>query len=749
MNFRLQLLSIATPNSAPSNGENVILLCENETQDSQKSFKTAPFQTRISVTEIALHRGEIGFGSVQGRLGAVEDLTAYRLDERIHLWAKLAATPSSVEQRPLFALLSEFLARLQKELQLDHFAFTFYDPTREVVSVIFEAGAFRVPREVPVQADSLGLVLHQQQPIEVSDVHSETRFPDLLKLAVAAGVRSFRVVPLSTNARRLGTLGVARHQPGRFSQADVLQLDRAAQWVAAIVENAFMADTVAAEKARLETLLGISRALISGLDMQKVFLDVSGFIGRVFKPDFTHLSLYDSTADAMKFYIMESAGDVVHSPEKLVPASECPAGIAHKDGQFRQFSQDDLLLIGSQHANELLQSGIRSLSCFPLASHGRKLGTLGLASTQERELSLDDLVLLKQIAALMAMAIDHAQAYEEIARLKDRLAKEKLYLEDEIRAQHNFGEVVGNSPALRQVLKQVEIAAPSDATVLILGETGTGKELIARALHRLSARRDNNFIKLNCAAIPTGLLESELFGHEKGAFTGAISQKIGRLELADKGTVFLDEIGEIPLELQPKLLRALQDQEFERLGGVRTIKVNVRVLAATNRNLPKAVDEHQFRRDLYYRLNVFPIRLPALRDRPGDIPLLVRYFVQKFARRMGKSIDSIPVDLVQHLEHWHWPGNIRELENFLERSVILTQGKVLYAPLAELRMAPDQNHNFGTLEEIEREYILRMLREAGGIIAGVRGAAARLGMKRTTLQSRMLKLGITREHYQQ
>jgi len=306
---------------------------------------------------------------------------------------------------------------------------------------------------------------------------------------------------------------------------------------------------------------------------------------------------------------------------------------------------------------------------------------------------------------------------------------------------------VGNSTALRQVLKQVEIAAPSDATVLILGETGTGKELIARALHRLSARRDNNFIKLNCAAIPTGLLESELFGHEKGAFTGAISQKIGRLELADKGTVFLDEIGEIPLELQPKLLRALQDQEFERLGGVRTIKVNVRVIAATNRNLDTAVNEHQFRRDLYYRLNVFPLRLPALRDRTGDIPLLVRYFVQKFARRMGKRIESIPADVIQELERWHWPGNIRELANFLERSVILTQGTVLYAPMAELRMASPDRNITGTLEDIEREHILRTLREAGGVIAGVTGAAARLGMKRSTLQSRMQKLGITRQQY--
>jgi formate hydrogenlyase transcriptional activator len=319
-----------------------------------------------------------------------------------------------------------------------------------------------------------------------------------------------------------------------------------------------------------------------------------------------------------------------------------------------------------------------------------------------------------------------------------------------MRSQNNFGEVVGNSPALREVLQQVEIAAPSDATVLVLGETGTGKELIARALHRLSSRREGNFIKLNCAAIPSGLLESELFGHEKGAFTGAVSQKIGRLELADKGTLFLDEIGEIAMELQPKLLRVLQDHEFERLGGVKTIRINIRLIAATNRDLAQAVEEHQFRSDLFYRLNVFPIRLPPLRERAGDIPMLVRYFVQKLARRMSKNIDSIPAELLREFEKWHWPGNVRELENFIERSIILTQGSVLFAPVAELRidLAHAMRKSGSTLEDVEREYILRTLRESGGVIAGIRGAAARLGMKRTTLQSKMHRLGITRDEYE-
>jgi formate hydrogenlyase transcriptional activator len=388
--------------------------------------------------------------------------------------------------------------------------------------------------------------------------------------------------------------------------------------------------------------------------------------------------------------------------------------------------------------------------CFPLLSRGRKLGTLGLASLREDAPFANDISLFRHIAAQIAVAVDNAYAHDEIARFKDKLAKEKLYLEDELRHEHNFGEVIGTSPALKEVLKQVQIAAPSGATVLVLGETGTGKELIARAVHRLSSRHEGNFIKLNCAAIPTGLLESELFGHEKGAFTGAVSQKVGRVELADRGTLFLDEIGEIPTELQPKLLRVLQDQEFERLGGVRTIKVNLRLIAATNRDLAQAVEERQFRSDLYYRLNVFPIRVPALRERRGDIPLLVRYFVQKFARRMGKNIESIPSEIVHELEQWHWPGNVRELENFIERSVILTQTSTFYAPITELKIAsPDRSRNSGsTLEDVEREYILRTLRESGGVIAGVRGAAARLGMKRTTLQSRIQKLGIVREEYE-
>ena len=337
------------------------------------------------------------------------------------------------------------------------------------------------------------------------------------------------------------------------------------------------------------------------------------------------------------------------------------------------------------------------------------------------------------------------RAEEELAR-KER---EKRYLEEELNTEHRFEDIIGESVGLKRVLKEVETVAAADVTVLLLGETGTGKDLIARAIHQLSPRRERTLVKLNCAAIPSGLLESELFGHEKGAFTGAISQKIGRLELAHQGTLFLDEIGDLPLEVQPKLLRALQEKEFERLGGIRTIPVDIRLVAATNRNLEKMVADREFRSDLYYRVRVFPISIPPLRERREDIPLLVRYFVEKHALRMNKKIESIPPEIMKALTKWDWPGNIRELENFIERCVILSKGPLLRAPLSELQLpeetaGPSQDVS---LEATERGHILHVLREAKGMIGGPGGAAARLGLKRTTLNSKLKKLGIKRADY--
>ena len=341
--------------------------------------------------------------------------------------------------------------------------------------------------------------------------------------------------------------------------------------------------------------------------------------------------------------------------------------------------------------------------------------------------------LLVQVAGQVAIAVENAVAFQEIGELKNKLAQEKLYLEDEIRSEMNFDEIVGESPSLRSVLKQVETVAPTDSTVLIQGETGTGKELIARAIHNLSPRREHTFVKVNCAAIPAGLLESELFGHERGAFTGAIAQRLGRFELANGGTIFLDEVGDIPLELQPKLLRVLQEQEFERLGSTRTIRVDVRLVAATNRDLAEMVAARTFRNDLYYRLHVFPLVVPPLRERQEDIPALVRYFVQKYARRMNRAVETIPTETLDVLVHYAWPGNIRELENLIERAVIVSPGPVLRVPLSEMKLPTEPTGGDTlTLKAAEREHIMRALEATGWVLAGPRGAAARLGMKRTT-----------------
>jgi formate hydrogenlyase transcriptional activator len=405
-------------------------------------------------------------------------------------------------------------------------------------------------------------------------------------------------------------------------------------------------------------------------------------------------------------------------------------------------------------------------------NQGRVVGVLAIARTTENFFTPEDVDFLKEASGQIAIAIENCLAYREVSELKEKLAQEKLYLESEIRGDMDFGQIVGNSPALKRVLQLVETVAPNDSTVLLLGETGTGKELIARAIHDRSRRKDRTFVKVNCAAIPTGLLESELFGHEKGAFTGAITQKIGRLELADQGTLFLDEVGDILPEIQPKLLRALQEREFERLGSTHTRKVNIRLIAATNRDLEKMVAAHEFRSDLYYRLNVFPIRIPPLRERKDDIPLLVSYFVEKFAKQMQKKIDSIPASVMKALKTWEWPGNIRELENLVERAVILTRGRALETPLSELRkVAVDEAKSPADQSDIarivketikalhttsnvadqdtkrQRDVIVRALTESKGRVGGADGAAARMGINRTTLLARMKKFGIDPRDY--
>src|SRR5271169_645710 len=390
----------------------------------------------------------------------------------------------------------------------------------------------------------------------------------------------------------------------------------------------------------------------------------------------------------------------------------------------------------------MVAEGLKTQCVIPLVSRGRVVAALSINRSTDDPFLPDEFDFLKEASGQIAIAIENCLTFSETSELKEKLAQEKLYLEEEIRGDMDFEQIVGNSPALKHVLQLVETVAPNDSTVLLLGETGTGKELIARAIHDRSRRKNRTFVKLNCAAIPTGLLESELFGHEKGAFTGAITQKMGRLELADQGTLFLDEVGDIPLEVQPKLLRALQEREFERLGSTRTKKVNVRLVAATNRDLEEMIEEKQFRSDLYYRLNVFPIRLPPLRERPEDIPLLVRYFSQKYARRMQKRIENIPAAALRKLARWHWPGNVRELQNLVERAVILTRSSTLAICVPELANGGGNLAPARAEKSDEQDRIVRILRETKGRVGGPKGAATRLGLKRTTLLTRMKKLGI-------
>ena len=508
-------------------------------------------------------------------------------------------------------------------------------------------------------------------------------------------------------------------------------------------------DRKRAEEALISQL---STALLANMDAGKLLGAISATIRDVIPHDNAGLVLYDAAAGDMVVQFLGHEGTDVFPRELRVPIGSSLSGMAFKTREPVILERMDDSRFAADTTSYMRRMGMQSGCWVPLIHHGEVIGALSVVSRVEARFGQREAEMLVQIAGQVAMAVDHSMAVRRIAELRDQLRQEKQYLEEEINLERRFDDIVGESTGLRRVLKEIATVAPTDATVLIQGETGTGKELLARAIHRLSPRNDRTFIKLNCAAIPAGLIESELFGHEKGAFTGAIARKIGRLELAHEGTLFLDEIGELPLDLQPKLLRALQEREIERLGGTRPIQVNVRLSAATNRDLAKMVMEKTFRSDLFYRLKVFPVFSPPLRERLSDIPILVRHFVSAHSRRMGKLIESIPNETMQALIRWPWPGNIRELENFLERAVILTRGPVLYVPLAELETAGQENESDAesespTLQSAEREHILRALREAKGQIGGDDGAAAKLGLKRTTLNSKIKKLGIERSEY--
>jgi len=515
---------------------------------------------------------------------------------------------------------------------------------------------------------------------------------------------------------------------------------------------------------RLQLLLNLTSRITSSLDLREVLRAIAANIREVMQADLVTVSLPDAASGKIRVFAVDFPHGKGVIKEDLLVA---PSTAAKK-------AMDTLkpIVLDSPESDCVPGNaeGIRAQCIIPLVNRDRVLGILCSSRTTETPFVPEDVDFLSRESGQIAIAIENALAYHEISELKDKLAQEKLYLEEEIRSDSGFERIIGKSAPLKHVLQLLETVAPSDSTVLLLGETGTGKELIARAIHDRGRRKDRTFVKLNCAAIPTGLLESELFGHEKGAFTGAITQKIGRLDLADQGTLFLDEVGDIPIEIQPKLLRALQEREFERLGSTHTRKVNVRLVAATNRNLEKMVADREFRSDLFYRLNVFPIRIPSLRERKEDIPLLVSYFVQKFAKQMQKQIESVPSAVMKGLTAWEWPGNIRELENFIERAVILTRGKALEVPLTELRKTetemavdavvnkkraarkafssgPDINAGAEEYERKQREEIIQALTACKGRVGGTDGAAIRLGISRTTLIYRMRRLGIYAKMY--
>ncbi len=685
-------------------------------------------------------------------LKSAEDICSPRYE------ALLQVSEAISLHRDLSVLLHDLAQRLHAVVDFDFIKLVLHDDVKAVMRLhILETrhgGANTTEIECSIDESPGGMAWKIQQPVLVQHLDQETRFPKVMELLRREGIQSFCAVPLTTSHRRLGALGFGSQSREAYSECDLDFLMQVSKQVAVAVDNALnfsraesSQEQLIRERDRLRLILDINNAVASILDVRELFVAISKSLQHVVKHDYCSLGLYHRENNQLRLYALDFPEGKGWIHEGMIrQADEVPAGVAITTKQPVLFTASDYEGYHSDFVCRLKAEGVQSGCCVPLIAHGQVLGVLNVASFQEAAFAQVDADLLQQVANQISIAVENALAYLAIEELKNKLAEEKLYLEEEIKTSYNFKEFVAESNALKRVLKQVEHVAPTDSTVLIMGETGTGKELIARALHGLSSRRERAFVRMNCAAIATGLVESELFGHERGAFTGAIAQKVGRFELAHRGTLFLDEIGDLPLELQSKLLRVLQEQEFERLGGTRTIRVEVRLIAATNRVLKKMVEQGQFRSDLYYRLNVFPIIVPPLRERPEDIPLLVRYFAQKYARQMNREIVTIPTETMARLSAYQWPGNIRELQNLIERAVILSPGPVLLVPLTELEPGKSIMSSNGTahLNEIERTHILRILNETKWVISGPSGAAARLGMKRTTLISRMQKLAISR-----
>jgi formate hydrogenlyase transcriptional activator len=613
-----------------------------------------------------------------------------------------------------------------------------------------------VGTEIPYRGTAIGRAIEEQEVVFVSDIQEVYRTPQLNSRYNPAGLQSGYILPISTPRKKLGVLTFATIEKGKFSPDDAELMRSVAEHLSIALESAMATDNaelyqreLARERDRLGLLLEINNHIVTKLDVNALFCAAGASIREHFANDFSSFWLFDEPSNRLRCVLMDFPGKSDFLREMGV--AEVSQESLGKFGARRPSisSITELSKTYPAFADALKAESIATIVGVPLVTRTGPIGAMILGSKRENNFGETDLHLLEQIGDQIGLVLDNALAYGRLSASRDRLEEERVYLESEIKSEYNFQDIIGKSETLLKVLRQVSIVAPTDSTVLLHGETGTGKELIARAIHNLSSRRSRTFVRLNCAAIPSGLVESELFGHEKGAFTGALTQKRGRFELADGGSLFLDEIGDIALDLQPKLLRAVQEQEFERLGSAKTIRVDVRVISATHRDLSAMIREGHFREDLFYRLNVFPIEIPPLRERREDIPLLVHYFVTRLARRMRKTIKVIPKLAMAALVNNPWRGNIRELENFIERTVILSQGEELQVPVSELKTDSSSPINTATtFEQAERDTILKALKSASGKISGHGGAAERLGLKRTTLQNKMKRLGISKQNHQ-
>ena len=670
----------------------------------------------------------------------------------VEIYGALFALAKSISgHNDLEGLCRGLAQSLQRVVGFQYLGLMLHDPARNVMRLHALTATEPVTVEdsatLPIDEDPAGWVWLSQKPLVISTIVGETRWPKSIERARRRGLCSLFLVPLSSGEHRVGVLGFGARSVYEPAPAELSFLERVASEFAVAVDAFLMQQTIVRERDRLQVLFDITNALVSKLSREDLFSAISEQLSKIIAHDFAALTLLGKERNDLQVYELHFTSNArLPIDRSSIPLDGLPASEVIATGKPVVLSEPDLVRFPSAFYRDVVGAGARAICSLPLTTSNGTLGTLELGRLTCTAFTDVDVNLGSQVARQIAIAIENSLAYRELAEMRDKVATEKLYLEDEIRFDQNIGDMVGDSPAFQALLRTARVVAPTDATVLILGETGSGKELIARAVHQWSDRRNRTFVKLNCAAIPATLLESELFGHEKGAFTGAIAQKVGRFELAHQGTLFLDEVGEIPLELQSKLLRAVQEQEFERLGSNRTIRVDVRIIAATNRELKAMVDDGKFRSDLYYRLHVFPIQVPPLRDRREDIPPLVRHFIQRYASRMNRAIDSIPSAAIEALTRYDWPGNIRELQNVMERSVILTQGKTLTITMPEIlsHNGTAQRNGSEMMLNAERERILRALKQSKGIVGGPNGAAASLGLKRTTLQSRIRKLNISR-----